>query len=428
MYSVIWQLIRLKQSLIAKRLEAGDGARVLSSHRVAGGDGSRVQDLLLSVARDRNIDAHRPGFWLLFMAGVLGVVTMVGLMQSTPGQPINLLYLLLVFGPLQWVLMVFALLGVTRDSAPYIQPLLAKGLGKFDVPHRLLGSFFFHLTQSMSLAFILSGCFTFVVMLAFRDLSFGWETTFQWDSATLAALLHALATPWAGVWPEAVPSTEWVNQTRFYRLASQTITQDVAGYFGQWWPFVAAYLITYSVIPRAVLWGIGQLLLSRKMAIWVATDPELQQALDQLHEQEKKLTISGVPTDARHELQVSAQDTQGVPGSVPTADVTFYWKVTLPKDSGLSAIQLGLPDNWIQDTVITAQQAAETVWNVIVPGWEAPTAELSDLLKPLQTQHSIRLILKTLGKPLSKGQRISWEQFHQEQLPHTQLLVWAEEQ
>lgn len=427
MYSVIWQLVYLKHSLAEKALGTDDSARVFSTHLKQDGDDKGAIQQLLSIANDRNIVAHRPGVWLVLLAGILGVLTFAGLMQTTVGKPVNLLYLLLVFGPLQWALMVFALVGVARDHVPLIQPLLTKGLGKFVVPHRMQGSFFFHLNQSLSLTFIITACITFVVMLAFRDMSFGWETTFQWDSSALASILGALATPWATLWPEAVPSAEWVSQTRFYRMASPTLTVDLAGHFGQWWPFIAAYMITYSLIPRTVLWGIGHFLLSRKMARWIATDPELQQALRQLGEHEKKLTISGSPADSHRTMVDLAQVSDGEAMSIPSADVTFYWKVIAPKDSPVAPVQLGLPGHWTQDKMALDQHGAKDVWNLVVPGWEAPTAELSDLLSPLQERHSIRLVLKTLARPLSKGQRMSWEQFRNEQLPHTEIIVWAEE-
>lgn len=426
MYSVIGQLLLVKNSVIASHLTEAErqilAAPVLDRRTRLRAD----VDKLLLLSQARGLADIKTGVWLVLVALLLGIGTMVGLIQTADSHPINLLYLLLVFGPLQWLLMAMGCLTLVRGSTPLLQPLLAKGLGQLQFPRRLAAVLFFHLNQTLSLVFLLSALGTFVCLLAFRDLSFGWQTTFQWTPDAVSPVLQSLALPWTGLWVDAVPSQDLVAQTRFVRLSSQNIGPAAAMAYGQWWPFIIAFVATYSLLPRLLLWLTAQWLLRKQLGQWVGNDPALQTALSGLRNSEADLVISDQPSSNSKTAVASVSQALQSIEQLPEAELTWYWKVPLPAVHGDRVMPLGLPGQWQQDEQLVADMAQAQSWNLIVPGWEAPTAELVDLMSAAQSKHRIHLILKSLHRPLSRGQQSSWDQFVREKLPHVQLSVWTE--
>jgi len=424
LYSDIGQLLQLKASVAESGLTPSERQFMAAKSPATGRDAAGDVTQLLALSHARGAFDIKAGPWLVLLAVLLGMATLVGLMQTVSGHPINLLYVLLVFGPMQWLLMVMGVVTMVKGNTPLLAPLLSKGLGQATFPKRLASALFFHLNQSLSVVFSLSALATFFALLAFRDLSFGWQTTFQWTPNAVTSVLEALALPWASWWPEAVPSQDWVLQTRFVRLSSQEMGTDAAMAFGQWWPFIVAFMLFYSLLPRCVLWLIAHWLLKTQTLQWVAHDVALQAMLSQGQSNAEDLAISDHPS-------VNSKGTVGsvaalpLPLSVlPAADTTWYWKVAAP--TGNTLMQLGLPEQWQQDQQRLADQAQASRWNVVVPGWEAPTAELADLMSDAQNTHAIHVILQPLNRPLSRGQQSSWEQFMRERLPQAQLSVWTE--
>lgn len=425
MYSVIGQLLQIKNSVVDRRLTESERQLLAPAVPTQGAHTAVDLDRLVLLSQSRGLADIKAGSWLVIVAFLFGVLALVGLMQTAASDPINLLYLLLVFGPLQWLLMALGTLTLLRGSTPLLEPLLSKGLGKLQVPKRLAAVLFFHLNQSLSLMFLLSALGTFVCLLAFRDLSFGWQTTFQWTPEAVARMLQSLAFPWSGFWAEAFPSQDLILQTRFVRLSSQNIGPVAAMAYGQWWPFIVAFIVTYSLLPRLLLWLVAHWLLKKHLYQWVGNDPVLQATLSGLQNSGSDLVISDQPSiNGKATVSLAPLVTTAIE-ALPEAEVTWYWKVPLPAAHGHRIMQLGLPGQWQQDERQIAEMAQTHTWNIVVPGWEAPTAELADLMSTAQSKHDIHLILKSLNRPLSRGQQSSWEQFVREKLPQVQLSVWT---
>ena len=58
----------------------------------------------------------------------------------------------------------------------------------------------------------------------------------------------ALARPWAAWAPEAVPSTELIEHTQFYRVQPRAVEDPAL--FGDWWPFLLSAMAVYGLAPR----------------------------------------------------------------------------------------------------------------------------------------------------------------------------------
>ncbi len=105
-------------------------------------------------------------------------------------------------------------------------------------------------SQGAAVAFQLGALAATLALVVFSDLSFGWSTTLRVDPSSAHHVTTLLSTPWAWLWPEAVPSIELLERTRFFRIASQPAPGVPPELYGLWWRFVVAALTVYGLLPR----------------------------------------------------------------------------------------------------------------------------------------------------------------------------------
>jgi len=121
-------------------------------------------------------------------------------------------------------------------------------------PWLLLGT-----TQAFGVAFNVGALVAFLRLVTFSDLSFAWSTTLlDLDARTFQSLARAIAAPWATLWPDAVPTLDLVERTRYSHLESAYLWPGVGRAarpeaVGGWWPFLAAALACYGLAPRLAL-------------------------------------------------------------------------------------------------------------------------------------------------------------------------------
>jgi hypothetical protein len=120
-------------------------------------------------------------------------------------------------------------------------------------PWLLLG-----ITQAFGVAFNVGVLLATLRLVVFSDVAFSWGTTLGWlDAGRLHAAVRALATPWAWLWPDAVPSEALVAATRYSRLEAAYWVAGARraadpGVVGAWWPFLVAAVACYGLAPRVV--------------------------------------------------------------------------------------------------------------------------------------------------------------------------------
>lgn len=107
-------------------------------------------------------------------------------------------------------------------------------------------------SQLFAFGFNLGALLALIYLVAFSDLAFGWSTTLALDAATFHAFVSVIAGPWQAWLPEAMPSAELVEASRYYRLETGGYRGGVehAARLGDWWPFLFATLVTYGLLPR----------------------------------------------------------------------------------------------------------------------------------------------------------------------------------
>lgn len=109
-------------------------------------------------------------------------------------------------------------------------------------------------SQVSGLAFGLGAVIATLIYVVFTDLAFGWSTTLDVDARAVHRVLAGFALPWAGLWPDASPTLDLVEATRFFRVeAERRVPIGDPMLFGGWWPFLVMSILVYVVLPRALV-------------------------------------------------------------------------------------------------------------------------------------------------------------------------------
>ncbi|MEN8106822.1 MAG: DUF2868 domain-containing protein [Pseudomonadota bacterium] len=116
-------------------------------------------------------------------------------------------------------------------------------------------------SQLFAFSFNIGALAAAIFLVSFSDLAFVWSTTLAISNETFHQLLTILSTPWSAFFPDAVPGSELVANSRYYRLDEGTLagtaatSPQLAIELGQWWPFLIAAITCYGLLPRLLtLW------------------------------------------------------------------------------------------------------------------------------------------------------------------------------
>ncbi|WP_375171336.1 DUF2868 domain-containing protein [Marinobacter sp.] len=321
------------------------------------------------------------------LGALLGVLTMLSLLFFEGGQRINL-SLIIAFVGLHLLLAlatsVQALIGWQpwRWLVRRLTPRAERGVTRRLRP--LLMARAAHLGAS---GFALTGLVTLLLLVVVQDLAFGWSTTLTTGASAYHQLLLALATPWAWLWPAAVPDLALVEATRFFRTG--TGRGDLAPeLWGQWWPFVSMLWTTWVLVPRLLLTLLTQWLLRYQAGRLLASHPGWHALL---YRMETPTLDTGSEHNDADDLPDTA--TQAAVTPLPDTDLLLCWagagEPELPgglTGAGQRIFRAGGRASLADDRAVLtelAEQLAQTPQPavlVITRSWEPPTGELLDFL------------------------------------------------
>jgi hypothetical protein len=143
------------------------------------------------------------------------------------------------------------------------------------------------LTQAFGVAFNVGVLASVLRLVVFTDVAFGWSTTLvELDAPRFHALARAIALPWRGVWPDAVPTEALVAATRYSRLEGAYVAAGGRAVdpalVGGWWRFLVAALLVYGLLPRAALLVLARLRAARLLARLPLDDAEVTRVVARL--------------------------------------------------------------------------------------------------------------------------------------------------
>jgi hypothetical protein len=275
------------------------------------------------------------------------------------------------------------------------------------------------ISQGAGVAFQLGALTATLALVVFSDLSFGWSTTLEVGAHTVQCFTDALSLPWARLWPEARPSLELVEATRFFRIAGGPDPAVPLATYGGWWPFLVMTLAVYGLLPRAIFLALARGQLQRALRRAFLEAPGSARALD-------RLDSPLLETTADHE-ENGADGAAGPPLEaagvhLPARAVVVSWAEACTAAGAaelactpVACFDAGGPRSPSQDSEVArraAATAAESGTPIVlaVRGFEPPLAEVFDFLCELRdavgSGHAV-LVAPLGGGPVERG---AWQQ------------------
>lgn len=213
----------------------------------------------------------RLGHLLVFLLGLAsGWSTAVVVLFYDGSVPVNILHAIVVLAliplllslpfflslliPTQRLQELFKVLTPGRWALDLWQHLQSRRRTKSDgfilplpVGHRLAVWW----TQLFSLSFAIGSLFELLYQISIFDLAFAWSTTLNLSTAQFQQITNFLAWPWLWWLPQAVPDTTLIAASHYFRLQdAPSLLPNSAALMTQWWAFLLASIITYSLLPR----------------------------------------------------------------------------------------------------------------------------------------------------------------------------------
>ncbi len=370
--------------------------------------------------------------WAL-AGGLLGIVTMLGLLFYDGDRQINIT-VILAFMAFQ-LLLALLTTGIALAGWQPWGPFLNRLLGRWRrddgsrrqplVLRELQPQLAARVTQLGGLVFALTAWLTLLVLVVIQDLAFGWSTTLDTAAASYHSLVHALATPWQALWPAAVPSLELVSESRFFRLSGEP-AGTAAERWGDWWPFVAMAWLTYVVLPRALLLVIAGLHLRWRIRRLLRQHPGVV-AL-QYRMETPALEVGTGAADSHHQPEL--QQGQALAAWPGECHALVRWAgAGEPEQARPLLISDGAPleeaggalplaaDQEVMARVARALPEDSARVLVLTRAWEPPTAELADFLQDARRHWPERVaillvpVLAELTEPPPAHQLAQWQRF-----------------
>lgn len=134
-------------------------------------------------------------------------------------------------------------------------------------------------SQLYALSLNLAAVVTFMYLVFFTDLAFGWSTTLKVHPAQFHEAMLAIALPWS--WHESLtPSLELVQRSRYYRG-----TPFKPELRGGWWPFVLTAMLVYGLLPRVIAFAVASIRLRKSTRAALIATPGALDLLARLQPQ-----------------------------------------------------------------------------------------------------------------------------------------------
>jgi len=260
-------------------------------------------------------------------------------------------------------------------------------------------------SQWFALCFQLTVLAAALVLVVFTDLAFGWSTTLTTGDAALDAqrvhrVTSFLAIPWNWIAPDAQPSLALIEQSRYFRVASQPLSPSQAAQLGDWWPFIVLTIAVYGVLPRLLTLAIAQSRSQAAIRATLMTSPGFSAVMRRLHSARIQ-TVAVEPESADPEARTRSPETPRAPVPPTTGNrvsAVINWSAVPIDEASVSAafpeaqrLAAGGASSMEQDAALirqlgSARNPASERGDVLilVKGWEPPLLEFIDFVKSLR--------------------------------------------
>ncbi len=377
----------------------------------------------------------------------LGALVAVSIFNFTGDHPINVLIVLGVFVALQLISLAISLVALAIAAASpgffdglplvlFMKQLTARmwrrasersvDEGTRSAVNRLLTrrslysrverhALFRHV-QVAAAWFNLGALVVLLVEVTVTDLAFGWSTTLQLGPERFFQICERLSAPWSSRWPEAVPSLELVRVTQYFRLEGAYVGATEGARIadpalsGQWWPFLAACLVAYGLLPRVVLAAWSGLMVAWSLRRVPLDTPDIQRVLARLTGPALERSHGDDPGNVKP-LGADHDPISSTPGSKPSTAVAVLWReaeVPQPKVAEIAhqryraSLQSPLGSAGGHDFadderfVASLAQGDEPMVLLVSEPWTVPDAALKRFIAAVRTRGERRPIVVAL--------------------------------
>jgi len=354
-------------------------------------------------------------------AGALGVFTMTGALTYSGGKPVNIWLLLGVFCllPLATSLLTAVHLILNRQYSRSNEPGVRHLIPRLLVA--LIGNPALKTTESSTTMswlmwrgqiavsyFQVSILLTFIALLLFNDIQFGWSSTLIDTPESVHAFFEAFTLPWQLLIPG--PSLDLVTQSQFFYNQNQNHSSY------SWWPHLFASMCFYGLIPRLILSNWLRVRTSGLVRTEVTNSTELSRFL-QLDQEQKsinaKMPASRNHVSKNHDRKNQSQYDDQIISSfvINKPAILVAWQ---NNPTGIASKSLGCgtweeDQQWIKEQQLSGDQ---TLYCLVKPE-QTPTAELSDTLN-LLCCNTVLLLLIPSPSTATEAQIKTWFYFANE--------------
>lgn len=333
-------------------------------------------------------------FWLWPLAVLIGWMIAAASLSYAPGGRLNVLWLWFLWAGLPLVgTLVAAGAALFGRDRPWLFRWRHKAIHWY--PKRIQRWQMLLGLQGFWMLVGLGMLLGFWTLLLFTDLAFGWSSTLLDGDRGPLGLFQVIASPWAPLWPSAVPDAALLEATRYLRIDPQASGTDRAG---DWWPFLMASLLFYNLLPRALLALVGLVRVRQLQRAHLQPDIQGESQGDR----SAPLTLTASPLADWDDAQVInwERHQQGLP--------TFGEK-------------LWSEDESLLDKLI-ARKPRTILWQV--PANRSPVGELADLVERARAAGIAHQGLRAMANAQTLPERhlTSWRQFASDH-----QLMWVAE-
>ncbi len=381
------------------------------------------------------------GIGLGLLGVLLGWLTIMGLFQYDGQGRVNLVYLVVVLVGLQLSLTGLTIIAMLPQSMTRwlpgfksfqqllrwfspgrLQKLFSRFmpvterdgisqlLGRHQKIYTRIGKWqIFSWSQLFGVAFNIAALLSVFVLIATRDVAFGWSSTLDIDPTSILSVTNFLSWPWHAWLPAAVPDLPLIEASHYFRLQNGAANGVSPKVLGHWWPFVMLCLAFYGLLPRLLLLLFCKARLSSAYVQTLQHFPGRKELLTRLNSALIETRAS------EHESNVD----EGIPAinksqhqRISEALILINWaglKVenTRLLDEILAAGQLtmkamfkaGTNCSLEDDEQVIAEVgklAADTPIGIILKAWEPPLGELADFIADLRKTGSPQRLIYLL--------------------------------
>lgn len=326
-------------------------------------------------------------WWLWPLALVAGMLLGAGALNYSADGRINILLVWLLWAGLPLLGSLVSVVWLCRPAKPWLSRF--SGQSAFWQPNGRQLWWLLSQLQWLWVWFALGIVLVYLLLLLFSDLAFGWSSTLFFSNDVLVSTMQLVSSPWAALWPAAVPDATMIELTRFARIeASETNLQQASG----WWPFLLASVVCYNLFPR-----LGLALFCRWR--WRYLQRQQLQVAMPVSSVSSKMTSS----DAMSTASLSDwQDAQ-----------VINWQLAAVGTGMQQGVQLGLQD-WQHDQQqwqhCLANKPKRLLWRV--PASRSPVAELADWMQQARQLDIEQAIwLQTDAQTVPERHIASWQAF-----------------